>query len=51
MITVSTATTMNNSQAMAEAVVLHDLEKDYEHTIVDIRNGHITNRKVGGLRQ
>lgn len=29
-------------------VVLHDLEKDYEHTIVDIRNGHITNRKVGG---
>lgn len=29
-------------------VVLHDLEKDYEHTIVDIRNGHVTNRKVGG---
>ncbi|NLO85798.1 MAG: transcriptional regulator [Clostridiales bacterium] len=29
-------------------VVLHDLTGDYEHTIVDIRNGHITNRKVGG---
>jgi predicted transcriptional regulator YheO len=29
-------------------VVLHDLTKDYNHTIVDIRNGHITNRKIGG---
>lgn len=29
-------------------VVLHDLTKDYNSTIVDIRNGHITNRKVGG---
>lgn len=29
-------------------VVLHDLTKDYNHTIVDIRNGHITNRDVGG---
>lgn len=29
-------------------VVLHDLTKDYEHTIVDIRNGHITNRQIGG---
>lgn len=28
-------------------VVLHDLTKDYAHTIVDICNGHITNRKVG----
>ncbi len=28
-------------------VILHDLTKDYEHTIVDIRNGHITNRKIG----
>lgn len=28
-------------------VVLHDLTKDYAHTIVDIRNGHVTNRKVG----
>lgn len=27
--------------------VLHDLTKDYNHTIIDIRNGHITNRKVG----
>jgi predicted transcriptional regulator YheO len=29
-------------------VVLHDLTNDYNHTIVDIRNGHITNRTVGG---
>lgn len=29
-------------------VVLHDLTKDYESTIVDIRNGQITNRTVGG---
>lgn len=29
-------------------VVLHDLTKDYSETIVDIHNGHITNRKIGG---
>ncbi len=29
-------------------VVLHDLTEDYNHTIIDIRNGHITNRLVGG---
>lgn len=28
-------------------IVLHDLRKPYDHTIVDIRNGHITNRKIG----
>lgn len=28
-------------------IVLHDLTRDYEHTIVDIRNGHITGRHVG----
>ena len=28
-------------------IVLHDLTKDYNHTIVDIRNGHITGRKIG----
>lgn len=31
-------------------LVLHNLsvrDDDYDHTIVDIRNGHITNRKVG----
>ncbi|WP_276353222.1 helix-turn-helix transcriptional regulator [Cohnella caldifontis] len=28
-------------------VVLHDLRKPYESTIVAIRNGHITGRKVG----
>ena len=26
----------------------HDLSLDYEHTIVDIRNGEVTGRKVGG---
>ncbi|WFR59500.1 helix-turn-helix transcriptional regulator [Anaerocolumna sp. AGMB13025] len=29
-------------------VVLHDLTKDYDHSIVDIRNGYITNRAIGG---
>lgn len=29
-------------------VVLHDLTKDYDNTIIDIRNGHITNRTIGG---
>lgn len=27
---------------------MHDLSLDYEHTIVDIRNGEVTGRKVGG---
>lgn len=27
---------------------LHDLTREYEHTIVDIRNGHITNREING---
>ena len=29
-------------------IVLHDLRNDYAHTIVDIRNGEITGRKIGG---
>lgn len=29
-------------------VVLHDLTKDYNSTIVDIRNGSVTNRTIGG---
>lgn len=28
-------------------LILHDLTKDYAHTVVDIRNGHITGRKIG----
>lgn len=28
-------------------LVLHDYTQDYEHSIVDIRNGHITGRQVG----
>ena len=27
--------------------ILHDLTKDYSHTVVDIRNGHITGRSIG----
>lgn len=29
-------------------VLLHDFSKEYDHTIVDIRNGHVTGREVGG---
>ena len=29
-------------------IVLHDLKKDYATTIVDIRNGYITGRQIGG---
>ena len=29
-------------------IVLHDLRKPYEQTIVDIRHGEITGRKIGG---
>lgn len=29
-------------------IVLHDLTGDYNHTIVDIRGGHITGREIGG---
>ena len=28
-------------------IVLHDLERPYDSTIVDIRNGHVTKRQVG----
>lgn len=28
-------------------IVLHDLTESYDHTIVDIRNGHVTGRKIG----
>ncbi|MDD3212817.1 MAG: helix-turn-helix transcriptional regulator [Eubacteriales bacterium] len=30
-----------------DEIVLHDLSKEYDHTIVDIRNGHVTGRKIG----
>ncbi len=29
-------------------VVLHDFNREHEHTIVDIRNGNITGRAIGG---
>ena len=28
-------------------LVLHDLEADYEKTIIDIRNGEVTGRNIG----
>lgn len=28
-------------------IILHDLTGDYSHTVADIRNGHITGRKIG----
>ncbi len=39
---------LQNQFGMQCEVVLHDLTKDYNHTIVDIRNGHITGREIGG---
>ena len=30
-------------------IVLHDLKNDYSKTIIDIRNGHVTGRKIGGF--
>lgn len=29
-------------------IVLHDLTRNYDHSIIDIRNGEITKRKIGG---
>ncbi len=29
-------------------IILHDFSKEYDHTIVDIRNGHVTGRSIGG---
>lgn len=39
--------TMLEEQFPDSEIVLHDYSMPYEHTIVDIRNGHITGRKVG----
>ena len=30
-------------------IILHDFSKEYDHTIVDIRNGHVTGRSIGCL--
>lgn len=40
-------TMLENQFGTKSEFILHDLTKDYNHTIVDIRNGYITNRKVG----
>ena len=39
--------TMLEKQFPDSEIVLHDYSMPYEHTIVDIRNGYITGRKVG----
>ena len=39
--------TMLEKQFPDSEIVLHDYSMPYEHTIVDIRNGHITGRKIG----
>lgn len=38
---------LESQLSVNEEIVLHDLTNDYDHTIVDIRHGHVTNRKVG----
>lgn len=38
---------LENHFGNACEIVLHDLTKSYEETIIDIRNGHITGRKIG----
>lgn len=38
---------LESQLSVNDEIVLHDLTKSYEHTIVDIRNGHVTNRKIG----
>ena len=38
---------LESQMSVNDEIVLHDLTKGYDHTIVDIRNGHVTNRKVG----
>ncbi len=40
-------TMLENQFGTKSEFILHDLTKDYNHTIVDIRNGYITNRKIG----
>ena len=38
---------LESQMSVNDEIVLHDLTKGYDHTIVDLRNGHVTNRKVG----
>lgn len=38
---------MLENQFPDSEIVLHDFTQPHEHTIVDIRNGHITGRKIG----
>jgi len=38
---------LSNHLDFDSEIVLHDLTGDYDHTIISIRNGHITGRKVG----
>lgn len=43
----SSIMTMLEKQFPDSEIVLHDYSMPFEHTIVDIRNGHITGRKIG----
>lgn len=38
---------LENHLGKTSELVLHDLTKSYDQTIIDIRNGHITGRKAG----
>lgn len=39
---------LENHMGKNTEIVFHDLTKPYDHTIVDIRNGEITGRTIGG---
>ena len=38
---------LESQMSESDEIVLHDLTNEYDHTIVDIRNGHVTGRKIG----
>lgn len=38
---------LESQLSINDEIVLHDLSHEYDHSIVDIRNGNVTGRKVG----
>ena len=40
-------TMLENQFGPRSEFILHDLTRNYDNTVVDIRNGHITGRKIG----
>ena len=38
---------LKNQFGMESEFILHDWSKGYDHSVVAIENGHITNRKIG----